>query len=75
MANNDKTPGSPATPSEAEAKFSFGVREMREAIRSTELSLDLGPLKVTANENRGFDPYNTSGEFDRTKNWIRVGKR
>ena len=24
---------------------------------------------------RGADPYNTSGSFDRTKNWARVGKR
>ena len=24
---------------------------------------------------RGFDPYNTSGSFDRKKNWTRVGKR
>jgi hypothetical protein len=28
-----------------------------------------------AKENRGFDPYNTSGNFDRKKNWNRVGKR
>jgi hypothetical protein len=27
------------------------------------------------NEQRGSDPYNTSGSFDRTKNWARVGKR
>lgn len=24
---------------------------------------------------RNPDPYNTSGSFDRTKNWARVGKR
>jgi len=23
----------------------------------------------------GSDPYNTSGSFDRTRNWARVGKR
>ena len=23
----------------------------------------------------GFDPYNSSGSFDRKKNWERVGKR
>jgi hypothetical protein len=23
----------------------------------------------------GFDPYNSSGGFDRRKNWTRVGKR
>jgi hypothetical protein len=26
-------------------------------------------------EQRSSDPYNTSGSFDRTKNWARVGKR
>jgi len=54
--------------------FSFGVRELRNAKLREPLSLDTGNLKVV-NENRGFDPYNTSGSFDRTKNWIRVGKR
>lgn len=28
-----------------------------------------------AAEERNPDPYNTSGSFDRTKNWARVGKR
>ena len=27
------------------------------------------------NQARGFDPYNTSGSFDRKKHWERVGKR
>jgi hypothetical protein len=27
------------------------------------------------NEKRGFDPYNTSGSFDRKNNWSRIGKR
>ena len=35
---------------------------------------ETAPLKA-ANEKRGFDPYNTSGSFDRKKNWMRVGKR
>lgn len=26
-------------------------------------------------EKQGFDPYNSSGTFDRKKNWNRVGKR
>ena len=26
-------------------------------------------------EQRGSDPYNTSGSFDRKKNWARIGKR
>jgi len=31
--------------------------------------------RKAANEARGFDPYNTSGSFDRKKNWSRVGRR
>ena len=38
------------------------------------LSLDDNALKPTKPE-RNSDPYNTSGSFDRTKNWSRVGKR
>ena len=56
-----------------ESDFSFGVREMRQANALPELSVADAPLK--ANEKRGFDPYNTSGSFDRKKNWARVGKR
>jgi len=57
-----------------ESTFSFGVRELREANVVRELRVDDAPLKA-ANEKRGFDPYNTTGSFDRTKNWTRVGKR
>jgi hypothetical protein len=39
-----------------------------------ELSLESSPRK-TASAERSSDPYNTSGSFDRTKNWARVGKR
>jgi len=39
-----------------------------------ELTLESSPLK-TATTERSSDPYNTSGSFDRTKNWARVGKR
>ena len=39
-----------------------------------ELSLELTPHKPRS-EQRSPDPYNTSGSFDRTKNWTRVGKR
>jgi hypothetical protein len=68
MASDDNTRSDP------ESKFSFGVRELRQANVVQELSVDAAPLKA-ANENRGFDPYNTSGSFDRKKNWMRVGKR
>ncbi len=33
------------------------------------------PHRKQGNEPRGSDPYNTSGSFDRKKNWARVGKR
>lgn len=33
------------------------------------------PARKPGNEQRGSDPYNTSGSFDRKKNWARVGKR
>ncbi|MGO9932385.1 MAG: hypothetical protein ACLPV8_11310 [Steroidobacteraceae bacterium] len=38
------------------------------------LSLQEDDAKALA-KDRGSDPYNTSGGFDRTKNWSRVGKR
>jgi hypothetical protein len=58
-----------------DSNFSFGVREMRVVKKKREpLGLDTSKLKVV-NENHGSDPYNTSGSFDRTKNWTRVGRR
>jgi hypothetical protein len=68
MMSDDKNGNDP------ESTFSFGVRELRQANLAQKLSLDEEPLKP-ANEKRGFDPYNTSGSFDRKKNWMRVGKR
>jgi hypothetical protein len=68
MTSEDKTGNDP------EANFSFGVRELRTARAAPEPSVDVAALKVE-NEDRGVDPYNTSGSFDRTKNWARVGKR
>jgi hypothetical protein len=58
-----------------DADFSFGVREMRAVKKQAQpLSLDNRKMKVV-NDDRGSDPYNTSGTFDRTKNWTRVGRR
>jgi hypothetical protein len=68
MASDYKTRNDP------DANISFGVREMRQANAARKLSVEDAPLKA-ANEKRGFDPYNTSGSFDRKKNWTRVGKR
>ena len=62
------------TRSDSESTFSYGVRELRQAKAAPDLSVAPTPLKA-ANEQRGFDPYNTSGSFDRKKNWARVGKR
>jgi hypothetical protein len=67
MASNPKSGNDP------DAEFSFGVRELRRT-QVQDLSVGVAPLKA-ANEKRGFDPYNTSGSFDRKKNWSRVGKR
>ena len=50
------------------------TREQSRVKRERALSLDTASH---GNETalRGSDPYNTSGSFDRTKNWSRVGKR
>ncbi|MGA2399292.1 MAG: hypothetical protein ABSG30_14665 [Steroidobacteraceae bacterium] len=66
---NDKKPSE-------ESKFSFGTRELRQAQREQSAA---PAVDTTAPNPRdaggGFDPYNSSGGFDRRKNWARVGKR
>jgi hypothetical protein len=57
-----------------ESNFSFAVRELRQAKIVQALTLELAPEKPSCKE-QGADPYNTSGSFDRTKNWTRVRKR
>jgi len=52
----------PQKPAPAPAQQMFG------------LSLDVESLKPTKPE-RNSDPYNTSGSFDRTRNWAKVGRR
>jgi hypothetical protein len=60
--------------SNKEPNFSFGTRELRTAKRNNDaLALESTPAK--RDTGGGFDPYNTSGSFDRRKNWSRVGKR
>jgi hypothetical protein len=61
-----------ANGNDREAKFSFGTRELREARRTPPPAPNEPPPKPVV---EGFDPYNTSGSFDRRKNWERVGKR
>jgi hypothetical protein len=54
--------------------FSFAVLELRQAKAAHALALDPGPKKVSYKE-QGSDPYNSSGSFDRKKNWTRISKR
>jgi hypothetical protein len=68
MESDSKTRGA------SDSDFSFGVRELRQAKATQKLALDPDPKKAAYRE-QGSDPYNTSGSFDRTKNWTRVGKR
>jgi len=77
MTNEDKR-------NNPDAKFNFGVQELKQARAAHTqaaqaqtargLTVERAPLKA-ANETRGFDPYNTSGSFDRKKHWERVRKR
>jgi hypothetical protein len=54
--------------------FSYGLRELDSARAPQELRVISKPLKASK-DSHGVDPYNTSGSFDRKKNWTRVGKR
>ncbi len=63
--------------------FTFGVSELRQAeqprrpIAITPASIqmvDRRRLKVI-DDKQGFDPYNSSGSFDRSRAWERVGKQ
>jgi hypothetical protein len=51
----------------------FETREQARARRERALSLEMEQHR--SDTARSSDPYNTSGSFDRTKNWSRVGKR
>ena len=60
----------------AHEAVSLGTQELRPA--QTEKPAE--PVIDTAAPNPrdaggGFDPYNSSGGFDRRKNWARIGKR
>ena len=59
-----------------EAKFSFGTRELRQAQREQPAAAAADTAAPNPRDaGGGFDPYNSSGGFDRRKNWARVGKR
>jgi hypothetical protein len=66
---NDKKP-------HAAPRFPLEARELRPAQNE---SLAAPVIDSAASNPRdaggGFDPYNSSGGFDRRKNWARVGKR
>ena len=62
------------TQAQIEIAAAFAVEELRRAKAAHSLSVDPGPKKVSYQE-QGSDPYNSSGSFDRKKNWTRVGKR
>jgi hypothetical protein len=68
MTSDDRNRG------DSDSTFSFAVRELRQAKAAQTLALDPSPKKPSYKE-QGSDPYNTSGSFDRTKNWTRIGKR
>jgi hypothetical protein len=68
MSNDIKNSNDRRVPPAAETREQSRVR------RERALALDLEP-HGTDTALHGSDPYNTSGSFDRTKNWARVGKR
>lgn len=58
-----------------DSAFSFAVRELRQAAAADPLSLKVVERAKAGTPKQGFDPYNTSGSFDRKQHWARVGKR
>ena len=58
----------------SKGNFSNGLKELRQARKTQSLSLIANQTTVKR-EDTGTDPYNTSGSFDRKKNWTRVGRR
>jgi hypothetical protein len=66
-----------------ESKFAFGDSEVDRAKQAQAIAkrvaeeLRSNPTAAVqaAGECQGFDPYNSSGSFDRKKHWERVGKR
>ena len=70
MSNGDKISNDP------DPKFSFGTRELREARRAEPRTVEEPSLEPNNDDaGGGFDPYNSSGSFDRRKHWERVPKR
>jgi hypothetical protein len=57
--------------------FTYATRELRSAQRAapSDESLEVTARAPAVESGRGFDPYNSSGSFDRRKNWERIRKR
>ena len=55
-------------------KFAPGRETASKTQRGSGLALT-DTARKSPGDQRGSDPYNTSGSFDRKKNWARVGKR
>ena len=68
MSNDIKNSNDRRVPPPVETREQSRVR--RERARSLDVE-----AQITESALRSSDPYNTSGSFDRTKNWSRVGKR
>jgi hypothetical protein len=72
---NNKSPRDRSAPAVARPTQKPVPVQVQVRVQKTSgLSLDAPSLKPLKPE-RNSDPYNTSGSFDRTKNWSRVGKR
>jgi hypothetical protein len=57
-------------------KFTCGTRELRQVQNAKRDPRVIGPAPPNPRDaGGGFDPYNSSGGFDRRNNWVRVGKR
>jgi hypothetical protein len=69
MASHDKSRNEP------ESTFSFAVGELGQAALAHKPAVDPVPPPEAVDEDRGVDPYNTSGRFERKNHWTRVGKR
>lgn len=66
----------------SESSFSFGTWELgraqagaNEASPAARDPRRAAPAFSIAGENHGFDPYNSTGRFDRHNAWERVRKR
>lgn len=53
----------------------FNHRDMQRKADKSRVAAPGEPARKQGNDQPGSDPYNTSGSFDRKKNWARVGKR